>query len=130
MNTIIIHRNNRVICTPIHDLSAALISPVSKWYRKPMPWWVEDFEEVGLNPIEETDESAEEEYVFEDEDVGLVGNINMAADAMLLSECKFTRLVRTLTLTFNAVQALRPARASKAPNKASRMVVTLTFSQT
>ena len=57
MNTIIIHSNNRVTRTSMHDLSAALIAPVSKWHRKPTPWWVVGFEEqVGLQPIVEADE--------------------------------------------------------------------------
>ena len=45
----------------MHEMSAALIAPVSKWYRKPTPWWIDDFEEVRLQPIVETDEIAEEE---------------------------------------------------------------------
>ncbi|KAF8736376.1 hypothetical protein AX14_000408 [Amanita brunnescens Koide BX004] len=61
MNTIIIHPFNRVKSTPMHEMSAALIAPVSKWYRKPTPWWIDDFEEVRLQPIVETDEIAEEE---------------------------------------------------------------------
>ena len=61
MNTIIIHPFNRAKCTPLHDMSAALIAPVSKWYRKPTPWWIDSFEEVGLQPIVKTDEIAEEE---------------------------------------------------------------------
>ena len=61
MNTIIIHPFNRVKSTSMHDMSAALISPVSKWYRKPTPWWIDGFEEVRLQPIVETDEIAEEE---------------------------------------------------------------------
>ena len=81
MNTIIIHPLNRVKSTPMHDMSAALISPVSKWYIKPSPWWIDDFEEVGLQPIIETDEiveeeddvideqDEEEEAIAEDEDV-------------------------------------------------------------
>ncbi|KAF8631146.1 hypothetical protein AX15_002492 [Amanita polypyramis BW_CC] len=61
MNTIIIHANNRVTRTPMHDMTAALIAPVSPWYRKPAPWWSNGFEEVGLQPIVEADEIAEEE---------------------------------------------------------------------
>ena len=61
MNTIIIHPFNRVKSTPMHEMSAALIAPVSKWYRKPNPWWIDGFEEVRLQPIVETDEIAEEE---------------------------------------------------------------------
>ncbi|KAF8347390.1 hypothetical protein F5887DRAFT_955485 [Amanita rubescens] len=70
MNTIIIHPFNRVKSTPMHDMSAALIAPVSKWYRKPTPWWIDGFEEVSLQPIVETDEVAEEEenVIEEDED--------------------------------------------------------------
>ena len=45
----------------MHDMSAALISPVSKWYIKAAPWWIDDLEEVGLQPIVETDEIVEEE---------------------------------------------------------------------
>ncbi|KAF8347402.1 hypothetical protein F5887DRAFT_915709 [Amanita rubescens] len=43
-------------------MSAALIAPVSKWYRKPTPWWIDGFEE--------TDEVVEEEenVIEEDED--------------------------------------------------------------
>ena len=66
MNTIIIHPFNRVKSTPMHDMSAALISPVSKWYIKPAPWWIDDLEEVGLQPIVETDEIVEEEEEKED----------------------------------------------------------------
>ncbi|KAF8341913.1 hypothetical protein F5887DRAFT_1076297 [Amanita rubescens] len=75
MNTIIFHPFNRVKSTPTHDLSAALIAPVSKWYRKPTPWWVDGFEEVGLQPIVETDEIAEEEeedVIEEQEELGAV----------------------------------------------------------
>jgi len=61
MNTIIIHPFNRIKSTPAHDISAALIAPVSKWYRKPTPWWIDGFEEVCLQPIVEADEIAEEE---------------------------------------------------------------------
>ena len=61
MNTIIIHVNNRVKRTPMHDMTAALIAPVSPWYRKPVPWWSNGFEEVGLQPIVEADETAEDE---------------------------------------------------------------------
>ena len=67
MNTIIIHPFNRIKSTPMHDMSAALIAPVSKWYIKPAPWWIDDFEEVGLQPIVETDEIAEEEDDIVDE---------------------------------------------------------------
>ena len=54
----------------MHDMSAALIAPVSKWYHKPTPWWIDGFEEVRLQPIVETDEIAEEEenVIEEDED--------------------------------------------------------------
>ena len=45
----------------MHEMSAALIAPVSKWYRKPTPWWIHGFEEVCLQSIAETDEIAEEE---------------------------------------------------------------------
>ncbi|KAF8347564.1 hypothetical protein F5887DRAFT_915817 [Amanita rubescens] len=75
MNTIIFHPFNRVKSTPAHDISAALIAPVSKWYRKPTPWWVDGFEEVGLQPIVETDEIAEEEeedVIEEQEELGAV----------------------------------------------------------
>ena len=61
MNTIIIHPFNRVKSTPMHEMSAALIAPVSKWYRKPTPWWIDGFEEVRLQSIVETDEIAEDE---------------------------------------------------------------------
>jgi len=69
MNTIIIHPFNRVKSTPMHDMSAALIAPVSKWYRKPTPWWIDGFEEVRLQPIVESDEVAEEEENVIEEDV-------------------------------------------------------------
>jgi len=52
----------------MHDMSAALIAPVSKWYHKPTPWWIDGFEEVRLQPIVETDEIAEEEDDEDDED--------------------------------------------------------------
>ena len=85
MNTIIIHPFNRVKSTPVHDISAALIAPVSKWYRKPTPWWIDGFEEVGLQPIVEADEIAEEEEelvgVSDDED-------EEAEDAALEPTCK------------------------------------------
>jgi hypothetical protein len=61
MNTIIVHPFNRVKSTPMHDMSAAIISPVSKWYIKPSPWWINDLEEVRLQPIVETEEIVEEE---------------------------------------------------------------------
>jgi hypothetical protein len=75
MNTIIFHPFNRVKSTPTHDISAALIAPVSKWYREPTPWWVDGFEEVGLQPIVETDEIAQEEeedVIEEQEELGAV----------------------------------------------------------
>ena len=69
MNTIIIHPFNRVKSTPMHEMSAALIAPVSKWYRKPTPWWIDGFEEARLQSIVETDEIAEnEENVIKEED--------------------------------------------------------------
>jgi len=67
MNTIIIHPFNRVKSTPMHDMSAALIAPVSKWYHKSTPWWIDGFEEVSLQPIVETDEIAED--VIEEDDL-------------------------------------------------------------
>ncbi|KAF8690074.1 hypothetical protein AX14_003131 [Amanita brunnescens Koide BX004] len=67
MNTIIIHPFNRVKSTPMHEMSATLIAPVSKWYRKPTPWWIDSFEEVRLQSIVETDEVAEEEEDVIDE---------------------------------------------------------------
>jgi hypothetical protein len=81
MNTIIIHPFNRTKNTSMHDMSAALIAPVSGWYRKPTPWWIDSFEEVGLKPIVETDEIAEEdddviyeqeEPAVEDEESGVI----------------------------------------------------------
>ena len=48
-------------------MSAALIAPVSKWYRKPTPWWIDSFEEEGLQPILETDEIVEEDNDMVDE---------------------------------------------------------------
>ena len=70
MNTIIIHPFNRAKNTPMHDMSAALIAPVSKWYRKPTPWWIDGFEEVGLQPIVETDEIVEDDddVIYEQEE--------------------------------------------------------------
>ena len=68
MNTIIIHPFNRVKNTPMHDMSAALISPVSKWHIKRSPWWIDDFEEVGLQPIAETDEIVEEEDLIDEQE--------------------------------------------------------------
>ena len=54
----------------MHDMSAALIAPVPGWYRKPTPWWIDGFEEVRLQPIVETDKTAEEEedVVYEQEE--------------------------------------------------------------
>ena len=70
MNTIIIHPFNRVKRTAMHDMSAALITPVPGWYRKPTPWWIDSFEEVCLQPIVETDEIAEQEgdVIYEQEE--------------------------------------------------------------
>ena len=70
MNTIIIHPFNRAKNTTMHDMSAALIAPVSKWYIKPTPWWIDSFEEVGLQPIAETDEIVEEDddVIYEQEE--------------------------------------------------------------
>ena len=83
MNSIIIHPFNRVKSTPIHDMSAALIAPVSKWYIKPTPWWIDGFEEVGLKPILETDEIAEEadDVVVEQEDEEAAVDSEDAEDA-------------------------------------------------
>jgi hypothetical protein len=89
MNTIIIHPFNRVKSTPMHDMSAALIAPVSKWYRKPTPWWIDSFEEVGLQPIVETDEIAEEEddviYEQEVEEETIIEDEEPVAEGVALS---------------------------------------------
>jgi hypothetical protein len=92
MNTIIFHPFNRVKSTPAHDISAALIAPVSKWYRKPTPWWVDGFEEVGLQPIAETDEIAEEEgkdVIEEQEELGAVDDdaLEPASEGMTFLLC-------------------------------------------
>ncbi len=70
----------------MHDMSAALIAPVSKWHRKPTPWWIDGFEEVGLQPIVETDEIAEEEEedVIEEQEEELLD----ASDVALEPTCK------------------------------------------
>ncbi|KAF8347574.1 hypothetical protein F5887DRAFT_1281203 [Amanita rubescens] len=91
MNTIIFHPFNRVKSTPAHDISAALIAPVSKWYRKPTPWWIDGFEEVGLQPIVEADEIAEEEeYAIEDqeEELGASDDEDEEADVASEPTCK------------------------------------------
>ena len=85
MNTIIIHSNNRVTRTPMHDLSAALIAPVSKWHRKPTPWWVDGFEEqVGLQPIVEADEivvDVEEDGTQEQEEITIaIERVDLAGE--------------------------------------------------
>ncbi|KAM6490550.1 hypothetical protein JOM56_013893 [Amanita muscaria] len=70
MNTITIHSNIRVrVPTLMHELNAALISPVSKWYRKPTPWWVDGFEEEGFSPIIEEEEEEEEAMIEDEEDI-------------------------------------------------------------
>ena len=79
MNTIIIHPFNRLQSTPMHDMSAALIAPVSKWYHKPTPWWIDSFEEVRLQPIVEIDEIAEEEEnVIEDDENEQAEDVTLA----------------------------------------------------
>ena len=101
MNTIIIHPFNRAKYTPMHDMSAALIAPVSKWYRKPTPWWIDSFEEVGLQPIVETDEIAEEddEAIYEQEALAIedeepeVVTLSTFADAELTREGTVTWLL-------------------------------------
>ena len=57
MNTIIIHPRNRQKVSAAHDIAADL---VSRGYRKLTPWWVDGFEQEGLLPLDEVDESAEE----------------------------------------------------------------------
>ena len=104
MNTIIIHSNNRVTCTAMHDLSAALIAPVSKWYRKPTPWWVDGFEEqVGLQPIVEADEIAvdveEDALTVEDEQiesVDLAGEEDVFMDMQFTHEGAASRLIHMI----------------------------------
>lgn len=56
MNNIIIHSGNRVKVSAAHDIAADL---VSRGYRKLTPWWVDGFEQEGLLPIDEVDETAE-----------------------------------------------------------------------
>ncbi|KAF8678983.1 hypothetical protein AX14_004664, partial [Amanita brunnescens Koide BX004] len=103
MNTIIIHPFNRVKSTPMHDASAALIAPVSKWYRKPTPWWIDGFEEVGLRPIVETDEIAEEEedVIYEEEET-VVKDEEPEAEGVALSA--FADVEPTCEDTFKAFQ--------------------------
>ena len=68
----------------MHKMSAALISPVSRWYQKPTPWWVDGFEEVGLSPIIESDEEIDGVYtdeIEEGEDVSFAGDVDIFVDA-------------------------------------------------
>ena len=100
MNTIIIHSNNRVTCTAMHDLSAALIAR----YRKPTPWWVDGFEEqVGLQPIVEADEIAvdveEDALTVEDEQiesVDLAGEEDVFMDMQFTHEGAASRLIHMI----------------------------------
>ncbi|KIL68011.1 hypothetical protein M378DRAFT_159264 [Amanita muscaria Koide BX008] len=76
MNTIIIHPYNRITHTPSHDITAALITPVPKWYRSPPPWWVLDgtdkrWKGKKLTSITEVDEEVEVDgdVVVDDVDV-------------------------------------------------------------
>ena len=113
MNTIIIHPFNRAKNTPMHDMSAALIAPVSGWYRKPTPWWIDTFEEVGLQPIVETDEIAEEDddVIYEPEELAIGDE---QAEVVALSiftdfepTCKGMIIRSLYTFYFNAFNMIR-----------------------
>ncbi|KAF8629691.1 hypothetical protein AX15_003330 [Amanita polypyramis BW_CC] len=84
MNSIIIYPDNRTNPTLMHKMSAALISPVPRWYQKPTPWWVDGFEEVGLKPIVESDEEIDEVYIEDDGDVSFAGDVDTPVDTGLL----------------------------------------------
>ena len=66
---------------------------VSHGYRKLTPWWVGGFEQKGLLPLDEVDESTEEaEEIFpeEKEEVDFAGEVDIFQDVDLLGGGEFT----------------------------------------
>ena len=127
MNTIIIHPFNRTKNTSMHDMSAALIAPVSGWYRKPTPWWIDSFEEVGLKPIAETDEIAEEDddVVYEQEEPAVEDG---ESDVVALADAEPTREGMDTWLRYmfylNAFNQMLRLRTPKAMVKVSKPKMT------
>jgi hypothetical protein len=75
MNTIIINPGNRRKVSAAHDIAADL---AGHGYRKLAPWWVDGFEQEGLLPLDEVDESAEEvgeRLTEEEEEVDFAGEV-------------------------------------------------------
>ena len=89
MNTIIVHRGNRPKVSAAHDVAADL---VSQGYRKLTPWWIDGFEQEGLLPLDEVDESEEE--VREKEEVDFAGEVDIFVDVDLLGGGKLTCQLR------------------------------------
>lgn len=95
MNTIIIHPGNRRKVSAAHDIAADL---VSQGYRKLTPWWVDGFEEEGLLPLDEVDESVEEveeKFPEEKEGVDFAGEVDIFQDVDLLGGGKLTCQLET-----------------------------------